>query len=107
MADERLVDVSGIGDSWRRYSKDVSKGNVDVYPQQFRLKCGNIEILADGPTSKDVKILIDGKVARGVYDLHVHFNTKRLPQLTLGVFLGLFDFDLMPKEAVRNKDQGR
>ena len=99
MADNRPTETTAFGDGWRKYSNEpIKKGNVDVFPQQFTLRCRNIEIISEDGTSRTTKILIDGKQANGVYDLHIHFNSKRLPEIKLSAYLGLFNFELKEKK---------
>ena len=81
-----------------------NKGNVDVFPRILSLKCGKIEVIAERKEGTGVRILIDGEPARGIYDLQFHFNLRRPLQLSMGVDLDKFQFELAPRDK---PDQGR
>jgi hypothetical protein len=101
MAEEgRPIDVTAFGDERPSFAEGpVPKGSVDLLPKQFILRCDKVEIISqrDGTTC-GTRIFIDGKPAYGIYDILFHFNTNRPTQMSFSVFLGKFQFDLVPKK---------
>ena len=81
------------------------KGNVEVRPKQFRLKCENLEIVTDG-TAPHTHTFVDWQECKGVYSIRINFNTKRPMKLELGVFTKWFTFKLEPKENQDLKGKG-